>query len=221
MRIEGHHRYRFCWTLWRSFFWNSLASLLLWLGGASHGVFGADRHANVSILSSNDAGIKIQVVPGSYPQRLINLQGKDYQLFEGTAAAETGEGMPLLPTEGILLGIPIGASVSLEVTDASYEVLPNQLVAPVPHNRFDDENNAYQEFVVDETAYSKNAWYPSSNVGLLEMSQIRHQRVAKILLYPYQFNPVTRELKKLTSLTLNLRFTYPSQVGETRSVQPA
>ncbi len=179
----------------------------------------AGANPTTSILSSSQAGVTLKIIPGFQPQSSINLKGKAYILFEGVVAADGDEGKPLLPTQGILLGIPSTAQVSLEISGSSYEVLPSQLVAPVPRNRFDGDMNAHQEYVVDEAAYSRNIWYPSSSAGLAEVSQLRFQRVARILVHPYQFNPATHELRKLTTLTLNVRFTYATQQRESETFQ--
>lgn len=144
-----------------------------------------------------------------------------HTLFDGVVAADGAEGKPLLPTEGILVGIPPTASVSLEIVSSSYGTPSRVLVAPAPHNRLDEDMNAHQEYVVDVAAYSRNTWYPSTSAELAEVSQLRYQRVAKILVHPYQFNPVTNELRKLTALTINVRLTYPNRQAETAGVQGA
>lgn len=198
-----------------------LLASLFWVSGMGEPAHARDGQPSVTILSSDDHGIKIQVLPPSYPQSAITLQGKTYLRFDGAMIGEAEERRPLLPTEGILLGIPPGAKASLEILNSAYEVIPNQLIAPAPALRLDEERNVHEEFVVDEAAYSRDVWYPSRTADLAEITQLRHQRVAKILVYPFQYNPATRQLKKLVSLTLNLRFTYPAGDGEPRGIQPA
>ena len=194
--------------------WKLLIVPALLLGVNPQQSSSAGANPTTSILSSSQAGITLKIIPGFQPQSSINLKGKAYTLFEGVVAADGDEGKPLLPTQGILLGIPVTAQVSLEISGSSYEVVPSQLVAPAPRNRFDENMNAHQEYVVDEAAYSRNIWYPSTSAGLAEVSQLRFQRVARILVHPYQFNPATHELRKLTALTLNVRFTYAGQPRE-------
>ena len=197
--------------------WKFLVVSALLLGVNLQQSSGASANPTVSILSSSQAGMTLQIIPGFHPQSSINLKGKAYILFDGVVAADGDEGKPLLPTEGILLGIPPTAQVSLEIGGSSYEVLPSQLVAPAPRNRFDENMNAHQEYVVDEAAYSRNIWYPSTSAELAEVSWVRYQRVAKIIVHPHQFNPATHELGKLTTLTLNIRFTYAGQQRETEA----
>jgi hypothetical protein len=190
-----------------------------WIG--SQRTLGADSNPTVSILSSTQTGTTLKVTPGFHPQRAISIKGKTYTLFDGVVAGDGDEGKPLLPSEGILVGIPPTASVSLEISNSSYTVLPSQLIAPAPYNRFDEYMNAHQEYSVDEAAYSRNVWYPSVSAELAEVSYLRYQRVAKILVHPYQYSPATHELRKLTTLTLNVRFTYPRQPRETETTRPA
>jgi hypothetical protein len=196
-----------------------ILALAPWIGPQK--TLGADSNPSVSILSSSQAGTTLKVTPGFHPQRAIKIKDRVYTLFDGVVPADGDEGKPLLPFEGILIGIPPTASVSLEISNSSYSVLSSQLIAPAPHNRFDEYMNAHQEYTVDEAAYSRNVWYPSVSAELAEVSHLRYQRVAKILVHPYQYNPATDELRKFTALTLNVRFTYPRQQREAEAIRPA
>ncbi len=176
-----------------------------------------DGRTTVSILSSDNSGIKFQVLPGSYPQDPVTVQGRTFLRFEGAAFDEGDQGKPLLPTDGVLLGIPVGARVTLELVQSTYETIPEQLVAPVPRIQLDEDRNAHEDYIVDEAAYSSNTWTPPEVASLDGVSELRHQRVVKVLFHPFQYNPATRQLRKLTSLTLNLRFTFPPVEDETKS----
>jgi len=207
---------KFCRQTVSKFF---LASLL-WLTGMGQPSLAREGKPSVSILSSDELGIRVQILPPSYRQSPITLQGKTYLRFEGIAVSEEEQGKPFLPTEGILLGVPPRAKVSLEILNSAYDLIPDQLIAPAPTLRLDEERNAHEEFLLDNAAYSRDGWYPSAVTELAEVAQLRHQRVAKVLVYPYQYNPATRQLKKLTSLTLNLRFTYQGEESEQQTIRP-
>lgn len=56
----------------------------------------------------------------------------------------------------------------------------------------------------DQDIYSKDAFYPSNVIQSVSSGNFLGQKIVKVTLYPYQYNPVTQKVRKLTSGELHV-----------------
>ena len=72
-------------------------------------------------------------------------------------------------------------------------------IYPVPQmvEKHDSDGQSFlaEDFVINDSAYSADSYYPSLVGKIAEFANIREQRVARVEIYPIQFNAVANKLK--------------------------
>jgi hypothetical protein len=115
-----------------------------------------------------------------------------------------GIGFPELPAVNEIVMIPGDAKVRAdivawdEVTLEGYNVWPFQTPAT--------DADLELPFVKDEAYYAGGATYPDSKVELGQPGIFRDLRVINLRVYPFRWNPATRELKVAKKFTIKLGY---------------
>lgn len=111
-----------------------------------------------------------------------------------------------LPIMSYYVAVPQGAQVSLEyevsdpVLSEGYYIYPSQ--PPMP------ETGGYVDppFTKNESYYSKDEFYPDSNVEITSEVIMRGCRIIRVTVYPFIYNPVTKLLKKYEEIDISINF---------------
>jgi hypothetical protein len=114
-------------------------------------------------------------------------------------------GMPDLPGSGRLIAIPEGANAELEIIDFETEIIKNVSIAPAPDIPFDTDKKAL-EYTKNNEIYSKNEFYPDKPIQLSEIKQLRGVDAVMLGVTPFQYNPVTKELRVLKNIQIKVHF---------------
>ena len=112
-------------------------------------------------------------------------------------------GAPNLPALSRYLAIPEGASAKIVVKEIEYEILKNVNIAPAPPIPLDTDRNPPLA-TKDASIYSRDAFYPQQPVQLSEVTQIRGVDAVMLGVVPFQYNPVSKELKVISKLEVTL-----------------
>ncbi|MBN2549129.1 MAG: hypothetical protein JXB15_08230 [Anaerolineales bacterium] len=119
-------------------------------------------------------------------------------------------GQPMLPVHGAMLGVPLESEPQLTVLQAvpvrlegRYDLCP--LGQPV-YERDDDGRPIYQGeiFQRDPAAYSQDSFSPLSPAEVTLTGMLRSQQVALVRFQPFQYNPVTGELRYFRTIRVRL-----------------
>ncbi|MDZ7262597.1 MAG: C25 family cysteine peptidase, partial [candidate division KSB1 bacterium] len=171
----------------------------------------------VETIESNPSRIILELKPYeiNFDEIFVNSQRYELPRIEGYQwLAEPGK--PRLPVKGILLGIPRKAAPTIQILESHFIPLGPKNLYPSPELILtEDEQGQHltERFGLDKDFYSQNSFYPSKLVEITSISRLRHQWVARLEIHPLQYNPVTRELKKVDRLKVALLFeeTQPSK----------
>ncbi len=126
------------------------------------------------------------------------------------------EGMPDLPGQGRYIAIPQGATPVLNIKYSKVELIENIDIAPAPVIPLDTDDNplVYEK---NQDVYSKNAFYPENAIELSEKKNLRGVDVVMLGITPFQYNPVTKELKVCRDMEIEITFKGGNgQFGEER-----
>ena len=148
------------------------------------------RHAlkHIEILNITDNGYTGDVVQG------------------GTGIVlPANEGEPDLPAFSRFVAIPNGATAHIEMGHRSMTVIRNIDLLPAAPIKFDtdDSPNTYER---KQSIYSKNAFFPEQPVTISEPFSLRGVQTVAVTVVPYQYNPVTKELRVYDDLQFGIRF---------------
>lgn len=107
-------------------------------------------------------------------------------------------GKPQLPTKGLLLAIPEGSELEVEVLKSEKVSKFGYNIYPVPKLvvKETDEGMMYtvEEFTLDRAAYSSHQHYPERLAEVGSYGYLRDLKVAQLRVFPLQYNPAKGEL---------------------------
>ena len=135
-----------------------------------------------------------------------------------TLPANPGE--PNLPSISRFVAIPNGATAHIEMGYRSMTTISNVDLLPAAPILFDtdDSPNTYEK---NPSIYNKNAFFPEQPVTVSEPFSLRGVQTVAVTVVPYQYNPVTKELRVYDDVQFSVRFDGGNgEFGDTRLRSP-
>ena len=113
-------------------------------------------------------------------------------------------GKPDLPGNSRYIAIPQGSTPHLKLVDFQVETISNVDLSPAPELPLDTQKDIV--YPKDAQVYNTNSFYPSNPFQISPVDQIRGTDVVMLGITPFQYNPVTRELKVYKNIKIDLTF---------------
>lgn len=125
------------------------------------------------------------------------------------------EGKPNVPGASRYIAIPEGAKATLNVVDYRMEVIEGVELAPAPRIPLDTDKGPLH--FEKGRVYTEDAFYPEQPFRLSEVTEIRGVDVVMLGITPFQYNPVTKQLKVYHDVKVEINFEGGTgQFGDTR-----
>ena len=171
-------------------------------------VQGEDR--GVRVLSEDSFGLvlEIDVPPPVFETVDIAAQTYSRVKLKGWAAT-LKSGSPELPAQGFLIQVPQSGDITVEAAGSSPSSVPNLTVSPVPYLKPSDDGQWTTEYSADEAIYLSSAFYPGRIAVVQRAGIIRGVPVARVIFYPFQWNPAAKELHRYSRITARVSFQNP------------
>lgn len=115
------------------------------------------------------------------------------------------EGFPDLPGQSSVVMIPQGAEAVITIKNATVETYHNVEIAPAPRIPLDTEVGDL-DYNKNMEVYNKDAFYPQNPVQISQPRKIRGVDVVDLGVTPFQYNPVTKELKVYRDIEFDVTF---------------
>jgi len=145
------------------------------------------------VLESNESFIRLEFnFDGKYNLKDSVIQGKHFTLIKDKNAPARKPGEPWLPSVSASIGIPLNSFPVVYIEDNAQVKFANKFILPVPKN--DPSLEAMNIEAMDQSIYNNNCLFPESPAKLDKPYIMRYVRVSNLIVSPYQFNPVIREL---------------------------
>jgi len=180
-------------------------------------VFSGSGSKWVGITNSSPLSAKITLVSSNVEQSRVHLTLAGFNLQEvvtpnglanipGVKKGSRMEvsGAPDLPKLTASLVIPDNAAMELVVIASTYKDYPEMNIAPskgILSRNIDPSAIPYQY----GPEYSRDAFYPGSLTGTRNPYILRDLRGQTIIVYPFQYNPVTKVLRVYYDITVEFR----------------
>ncbi|MCF7801205.1 MAG: T9SS type A sorting domain-containing protein [Candidatus Marinimicrobia bacterium] len=149
-------------------------------------------------------------------QSILHYQMSDFSLGEVSLASGTYErilsphqstlrepGAPEIPTVVTYLAVPSDGDATLSVEILNSQIIENVNLVPTQAQQLETEKFG-SGFLKNDAIYTQNAWYPQSEAVLYEQAVMRDLVVAPLEVRPFQYNPVTKELRVITDLRVTV-----------------
>jgi hypothetical protein len=130
------------------------------------------------------------------------IDGRTFQKIAPDFLSIRKAGEPSLPQYFFTVGVPQNASPNFEVLSTKQSVLHNKLIIPFPDIR--DTSNVITSKSFNKLIYSRNEFFPSQTIEMEPVSTMRYAEILTIGVSPYQYNPVTKDLKFSSEITLKI-----------------
>lgn len=165
------------------------------------------------IIASNSQFIEIEFNPYYIKRKTINISGQESSIFDFENSVRPGMlaiGKPDLPMRIFPIILPIEKNNSVIITDADYIEIGNIDIPPVPDVKFRNVNQRnFEDFewvYNKDNTYSKGEYYPANIAALEETGYVRELIMTSLVIYPVQFNPITRTIKQYTRIRVRINF---------------
>jgi hypothetical protein len=160
--------------------------------------------AQKTLISSNTETSVIHFSLDGFLTAEVNTpQGQAVIIGLEDATPIMQKGAPDLPKMTASVIIPDLALMQVEVLEASYRDFENIFVAPSKGNLTRNIDPAAVPFEFG-AQYQTNAFFPGELTDLREPYIVRDYRGQTIIVYPFQYNPVTKTLRVYTDITVRL-----------------
>ncbi len=166
------------------------------------------------VTDNNYNDIKI-----SYAIDVQNLQIQNIKTQQGTYCKIAYEGMtpmvndgkPELPVLTNLLEIPLCENMQVTVVNSTYETYNlselgiNYPIMPAQPRHPKSEDGPFP-FVIDQATYASNNFYGMTLAQIEKVGILRNINMGRITIAPFEYNPVTNQLKVCTQLDVEISF---------------
>jgi len=159
-----------------------------------------------SVTSQKSSGVEINFSIRNFDmsKSLINGESMDVISLPGVLLPNN-EGAPNLPGNGRYLAVPEGAKAILKIISFRTETFKDIEMSPAPRIPWDTEDGPL-EFAKNASIYQKDAFYPAEPFQLSKVTQIRGVDAVMLGITPFQYNPVTKELKVYRDVKIEVAF---------------
>ncbi|HUM46388.1 MAG TPA: C25 family cysteine peptidase, partial [Chitinophagales bacterium] len=178
------------------------AILFLSYSVQSYAQTASPSQTSISLLGESASQISIHFEPGSMVQKkVVTSMGEAVIISTGQSTPMLQKGYPDLPKITTSIIIPDDKNMEVTVTSATYTDYENVLVAPSKGSLLRDVSPADIPFVFGE-AYQENNFFPKQIAALREPYILRDFRGQTVIVYPFQYNPVTKTLRVYSAITV-------------------
>lgn len=152
-----------------------------------------DQHSSVLVADDQPFSMgSVTYEAGEYHRIISDLEGQIRLI-----------GAPELPSATQLVAVPASGDVRANFSYRNVRVETGVNLVPFQPVQLEAQNLA-DEFHMDEDIYSTNAWYPESPVILHDRMVMRDLTVVGVEVTPFQYNPVTKELRVYEGLEVTV-----------------
>jgi hypothetical protein len=168
--------------------------------------------SGVEVIAEDDYGITLELNTQDFDSRVVVADGQEFErlsITEYIHGYTQQVGSPELPLKGILVDIPASQHAALTVLETDLQVHQGYQVYPVPQKvgpEDTDTGSVGEVFVIDDSAYETDDYYPQSAADLAADFVYRGKTKQQVVFYPLSFNPVTGEIRHFTRLRVRIDY---------------
>ncbi len=173
-----------------------------------------NHQANSKIVRNGNDGFELtnKISEISF-DKISTQKGTFMQLNASNLIKSFQKGNPDLPVYSSLIEIPQEATVKITVISYDEEIIDlktkgiTQKIIPSQPSMRKNASQAGKTFYYNDLVYNKNEFYKQGDIAVYnESGQMRDKRLGRIEIRPFQYNPVTNQLKVLNNLKIKVDF---------------
>lgn len=96
---------------------------------------------------------------------------------------------------------------TLQILDSKYEDIFSSGIKPVPNlKKSKDKDGLEPVYEKNSIIYNQNSFYPVNAFFISDVGELRNKYFGNLIIYPYQYNPVTNFVRKYTYIRVRIVF---------------
>ena len=171
----------------------------------------ASGRAQVAVVESGQNQIILTVNASQFRLQPVDVNGEKFQQILPLPGATrlTIPGAPQLPVFSALVGIPATANPQIRVLESQLNEIPDIDLILAPDLQFEPSPAGGYFKPADPIRggmYQQDEFFPAELAEIVSIETIRGLRTAKVLIYPFRYNPLQRLLHHAAFLKIELNF---------------
>jgi hypothetical protein len=176
--------------------------------------------ASLKVYSSTHHETELHFSMGGFSMNAVQTpNGTAFEISSSKLTRILEAGAPDLAKLAFSIAIPDDAAMTVDELASSYTTYQNIEVAPCKGNLYRDVDPASVPYIYG-SAYSQNQFYPGRLVELQQPYIVRDLRGQAVWVFPFQYNPVTKELRVYTEINFKVKANGTSTVNALSRTQP-
>ena len=201
-------------------FTKHLAVFLFGLLAISAMAGNAKNKASVTVVNATASETELLFSLDGFNQVPVQTPGGTAFIINASRLTRILEaGAPDLAKMAFSLAIPDHAAMVVDEVTSSYTTYANVNVAPCKGNIYRTTDPASVPFTYG-SAYARNEFYPGQLVQLQQPYILRDLRGQAVWVFPFQYNPVTKELRVYSEIRFKVKAAGTSAVNALTRTQP-
>lgn len=162
-------------------------------------------HIEVLQQSEKTIILNYRFARASFSEKQVHQSTYHFLNIEGLS--QIGQvGAPALPVKNEILALPKNATMKIEVLQAEFKTFTNFNIHPALKPARDTEGAPEPKFEKNNAIYTSNEFYPNRIASSKILGKIRQTGLGKLQVSPLQYNPVTKEIKAYSQITVKVTF---------------
>jgi hypothetical protein len=162
----------------------------------------------IHLLSSHDNELVLQFTLPPFDLQAHSVEATDCQQIDIDKWVTTSQpGYPNIPLVGTLIQIPETGEIISQVVAEEYETIFGVELCPIPTPIISKRGDITYSWHPHADIYQNNDWWPTTGLEIGSRQILRGVPVSRLRVFPFQWNPVTKQLRYLKQLTLQIQFT--------------
>ena len=172
------------------------------------------QNSSVQIIEEDNSGITLKLNVNSYSLSEVQTpNGTEVIVGSPDGINYMEKGIPDVPYFATSVRIPAKGKAVAEIVDANYITVNNISIAPSKGSISRKIDPATVPFEYGK-CYSTDAFVPANEAVNSEAFCIRDVRGTTVRFFPFQYNPVQKQLKVYTEITVKVKFTQQPSENE-------
>jgi len=144
-------------------------------------------------------------------QSIKTAEGIFFKAFSDDFGVSLEVGNPELPVFNRLIEIPANAEIEISVVNKKEEII-NLSKFEIKSYLFPHQNSvmknetAEPDFIFNKDEYKKDKFYSLPVASVQYLGEMRGIKLARLSISPFSYNPISNELKIISSISLQVRF---------------
>ncbi|BAP55346.1 hypothetical protein THII_1049 [Thioploca ingrica] len=159
----------------------------------------------IQLLSSHESELVLQLILPDFSLQ-TQVESGCQQIDIANWATTSTPGYPEIPMVGTLIQIPNTGEISAHILAAEYETISATELCPTPTPLVSTRGEVTYSLTKNKIAYQSNHFWPTTELEIGTRQVLRGVPVSRISIFPFQWNPVTQELRYLKKLSLQVQF---------------